>query len=87
MSEPIDVNEMSGFDIKEIAQEALKNPEMQQLVKNVMSDPDTLNQYKNFFKSGGARKSRKKRKKRRKSKRRRRKSKRRRRKRTRRKRR
>ena len=69
MSEPIDVNEMSGFDIKEIAQEALKNPEMQQLVKNVMSNPDTLNQYKNFFKSGGGKKSRKKRKKRRKSKR------------------
>ena len=69
MSEPIDVNEMSGFDIKEIAQEALKNPEMQQMVKNVMSDPDTLNQYKNFFKSGGGRKSRKKRKKSRKSKR------------------
>ena len=60
MSEPIDVNEMSGFDIKEIAQEALKNPEMQQLVKNVMSDPDTLNQYKNFFKSGGGKKSRRK---------------------------
>ena len=32
---------------------------MQQLVKNVMSDPDTLNQYKNFFKSGGGKKSRK----------------------------
>jgi len=58
MSEPDDINQMSEFNIKEIAQEALKNPEMQQMVKQVLSDPETLNQYKNFFK-GGKRKSKK----------------------------
>ena len=49
------------FDIKEIAKEALTDPQLKQQVKEIMSDPETLNTFKNFFKGGG-RKSRRKRK-------------------------
>ena len=53
--------ESSGIDIKQIAKEALTDPQVQQQVKDILNDPETLDAFKNFFKGGG-RKSRRKRK-------------------------
>jgi hypothetical protein len=60
MDNPFDMKSPE-FDIKEIAKEALTDPQLKQQVKQIMSDPETLNSFKDFFK-GGARKSRRKRK-------------------------
>jgi len=51
MDNPFDMK-VPEFDIKELAKEALTDPQVKQQVKEIMSDPETLNSFKDFFKGG-----------------------------------